>query len=153
MPMPGKAPDHKFARTGLLLGVLLAIALAALAQRYRRYEEPDDTPSFAAKAEFHFIRMQYTDRPEFQRRFGFVSRRAQANGWRAQDWPDAYNNFSLGNQRHTLINTGDPRHVRLTDDDLFDYPWIYATQTGYWDLSTAETDRLREYLMRGGFLV
>jgi len=41
----------------------------------------------------------------------------------------------------------------LLDDHLFDYPWIYATQAGYWDLSDAETARLREYLLRGGFLV
>lgn len=140
-------------RTGLLLAALLALAVVGLAQRFRRYEEPEDTPSFAANAEFHFIRMEYTDRPEYRRRFGFVSRRAQANGWWAQDWPDADNHFTLGIQRLTRINVGEPRHFRLTDDQLFDHPWIYATQTGYWELSDAETSRLREYLMRGGFLV
>ena len=43
--------------------------------------------------------------------------------------------------------------MRFTDDRLFDYPWVYATQTGWWNLSDAETARLREYLLRGGFLV
>ena len=43
--------------------------------------------------------------------------------------------------------------MRLTDDHLFEYPWIYATQTGWWGLTDAETARLREYLLRGGFLV
>ena len=33
------------------------------------------------------------------------------------------------------------------------YPWIYATQAGWWGLTDAETARLREYLQRGGFLV
>jgi hypothetical protein len=36
---------------------------------------------------------------------------------------------------------------------VFEYPWIYATQTGYWDLTDAETERLRKYLLRGGFLM
>ena len=43
--------------------------------------------------------------------------------------------------------------MRLTDDRIFDHPWIYATQTGWWDLTDAEIVRLREYLLRGGFLV
>jgi len=69
------------------------------------------------------------------------------------DWPDADEHFSSGIERLTRIETGDPRHLRLTDDHLFDYPWIYATQTGWWGLTDAETARLREYLLRGGFLV
>src|SRR5262249_22464248 len=32
-------------------------------------------------------------------------------------------------------------------------PWIYATQTGWWGLSNADIAALREYLLRGGFLV
>lgn len=69
------------------------------------------------------------------------------------DWPDADDHFSLGVGRLTRIDTGDPRHLRLTDERLFDYPWIYATQTGWWGLTDAETACLREYLLRGGFLV
>jgi hypothetical protein len=51
------------------------------------------------------------------------------------------------------VNTGEPRHVGLSDPKLFDYPWIYATQVGWWDLTDAEVVRLREFLQRGGFLV
>ena len=69
------------------------------------------------------------------------------------DWPAAENHFTAGVSRLTRIDSGDPRHLRLTDDRLFNYPWLYATQTGWWDLSDAETARLREYLLRGGFLV
>ena len=61
------------------------------------------------------------------------------------DWPDADNHFSMGVQRLTRIHTGDSR--------LFGYPWIYATQTGWWGLSDAETRCLREFLLRGGYLV
>ena len=48
---------------------------------------------------------------------------------------------------------GESESFDLLDDRLFEYPWLYATQTGYWDLSDAELDRLREYLLRGGFLM
>ena len=63
--------------------------------------------------------------------FGFASRGATGEGWWMVDWPDADEHFSMGVSRLTRIHTGDPRHVRLTDPNLFDYPWIYATQTGW----------------------
>lgn len=141
---------------GIGVGALVLLVLVAVAQRGRfRFELPEsesaETPP--RPAEFHFMRMEYTDLPQFQRGFGFRSRRGRGAGWWLQDWPDAEDHFTAGIQRLTRIDTGDPRHVSLLDEHLFDYPWIYATQTGYWDLSDAETARLREYLLRGGFLV
>jgi hypothetical protein len=106
---------------------------------------------FSPNAEFHFLRMEYTD--YMRRGFGNVSRRGRASGWWAQDWPDADEHFTKGVQRLTRIDAGDPQHVSLTDPKLFDYPWIYATQVGYWVLSDEETSRLREYLLRGGFIM
>jgi hypothetical protein len=140
------------------LFALLLLAAAALAQRFGggvRFQGHDEGPDpvFPAGAEFHFIRTEYTDLPQFHRSFGYASRSARGNGWWVVDWPDADNHFSSGIQRLTRIDTGDPRHLSLTDAHLFDYPWIYATQVGWWDLSDAETSRLREYLTRGGFLV
>ncbi len=142
-------------RVYVALGALLTIAAAGLAQRFggiaQRNDEEELMP--AREAEFHFIRTEYTDLPQFHRRFGFSSRDGQGSGWWLVDWPAADNHFTLGIGRLTRIDTGDPRHLRLTDPKLFDYPWIYATQTGWWDLSDAETARLREYLLRGGYLV
>jgi hypothetical protein len=83
----------------------------------------------------------------------FTARRGFGRGWWRQDWPEADIHFSQGLRRLTRINTGEERHLPLTDDRVFEYPWIYATQVGYWDLSNAETNRLRDYLLRGGFLV
>ena len=42
--------------------------------------------------------------------------------------------------------------VRLTDDQLWDYPFLHATGHGNIKLSDVEVTRLREYLTRGGFL-
>ena len=77
----------------------------------------------------------------------------QGSGWWIVDWPAADNHFTSGLQRLTRIDVGDPRHLSLTDSKLFDYPWIYATQTGWWGLSPTEIARLREYLLRGGYLM
>jgi hypothetical protein len=138
-----------------IVAAMLLLAAAALAQRRFRSQPEDEgpRPSFPSGAEFHFIRTEYTDLPQYHRRFGFASRAASGEGWWMVDWPDADDHFSMGVRRLTRIDTGDPRHLRLTDDHLFEYPWIYATQTGWWGLSDAEIARLHEYLLRGGFLM
>src|SRR5580692_5812652 len=145
------------------LGLLGVLAIAALAQRGfqgglgqrvpERGVDPFEEVAQPREGEFHFIRMEYTDLPQYHRGFGYSSRSGQGSGWWLVDWPAADNHFTTGIQRLTRIEAGDPRHLRLTDDNLFDYPWIYATQTGWWGLSDAEVLRLREYLLRGGFLV
>ncbi len=143
------------ARVAIAAAALLLASFAGLAQRFRSQEPEDDAPrpNFPAQAEFHFIRVEYTDLPEFHRTWSYASRNGTGQGWWVVDWPDADDHFSTGVERLTRVNTGDPRHLRLTDDRLFEYPWIYATQTGWWGLNDAETKRLREYLLRGGFIV
>jgi hypothetical protein len=42
--------------------------------------------------------------------------------------------------------------VTLLDERLWDYPFLHVTGHGNIKLSTREVERLREYLMRGGFL-
>lgn len=144
-------------RAALVATGLLGLAAVAFSQRGGRFGGFGDSNSeapeseFSANAEFHFLRMEYTD--YMRRGFGNVSRRGRASGWWAQDWPDADEHFTKGVQRLTRIDAGDPQHVSLTDPKLFDYPWIYATQVGYWVLSDEETSRLREYLLRGGFIM
>lgn len=121
---------------------LLALALAA---SLLGVEWGDKFPK---RGEYHFVRMEYTDMPGARRFF-----RDGRRGWWAQDWPEADIHFSQGIRRLTRLEVGEPTHLPLTDDRIFDYPWVYATQTGYWDLRDHEVKRLREYLDRGGFLV
>jgi hypothetical protein len=144
-------------RVGLIVAVLV-VAGAAWAQRFGGgvgFQGHDEGPEavFPAKGEFHFIRVEYTDLPQYHRGFGFSSRDGRGTGWWLVDWPDADQHFSTGVQRLTRIDTAEPLHMSLTDDKLFDNPFIYATQTGWWDLSNAEVARLREYLLRGGFIM
>jgi len=144
-------------RVSLVLTVSLLLVGTALAQRFGGlgFQGHDEGPSavFPSKGEFHFIRVEYTDLPEFHRGFGFASRSGRGDGWWIVDWPDADEHFSTGVQRLTRVETGEPLHMALTDDKLFDNPWIYATQTGWWGLNNAEIAHLREYLLRGGFLM
>lgn len=43
--------------------------------------------------------------------------------------------------------------VTLDDDRIFDWPWIYAVEVGYWNITDTQAARLRKYLLRGGFLM
>ena len=43
--------------------------------------------------------------------------------------------------------------VDLDSDDIFNYPWVYAVQVENWTFTDAEAKRLREYLLKGGFLM
>ena len=128
-------------------------ACACLAQRGRFLLRDTDEPMPPRGGEFHFVRVEYTDLPQYHRGWGYSSRDGVGSGWWLVDWPAAENHFTAGVERLTRIDAGDPRHLRLTDPHLYDYPWIYATQTGWWGLSDAEIKSLREYLLRGGYLV
>jgi len=136
-----------YARGAIALAVLATGLLGLFQPTRSRGRMPDPGPVPAPSAEFHFIRMEYVDLYRGGRGFGF------GRGWWMQDWPEADVHFAQGIRRLTRIDIGEGRHLPLTDKRLFDYPWIYATQVGFWNLSDAETTRLREYLLRGGFLV
>jgi hypothetical protein len=148
-----------------VVAVLVVAALTLVAQRgfrggggfggfgFGQQEEEGPSPNFKTDTEFHFIRGEYTDSPNYRRGFGNVSRRGRANGWWAQDWPDADEHFTQGVLRLTRIDAGDPRHLGFSDEKIFDNPWVYMTQTAYWALTETEIARMHEFLERGGFLV
>ena len=128
-------------RTRLLPFLLLPLAVLGLAaDRNERTGPTLDPPP----AEFQFARMIYVD---------FAGARGFGRGWWQQDWPEAEQHFMQNVRRLTRVHAGEPVTLALTDENLFDFPWLYATQTGYWDLSDEEVARLREYLLRGGFLM
>ena len=73
--------------------------------------------------------------------------------WRA-DWPEAEQHFSAGLLRLTEIDAApDGVLVRTSDEELFDYPWLYVVEAGSLSLSESDAGKLREYLLRGGFLM
>jgi hypothetical protein len=128
-------------RMRLLPLLLLPLAVLGLAAARTESAGPALGPP---PAEFRFARMIYVD---------FAGARGFGRGWWQQDWPEAEQHFMQNVRRLTRVHAGEPVTLALTDDHLFDFPWLYATQTGYWDLSDEEVARLREYLLRGGFLM
>jgi hypothetical protein len=98
--------------------------------------------------EFHFVRMFYRDGGAMYGRWG------RGEGSWLVDWPDAEYHFHMGVSRLTRVDIGEQaRELRVTDDAIFDYPWLYAVEVGHWTLDDVEAGRLREYLLRGGFLM
>ena len=74
--------------------------------------------------------------------------------WWRIDWPSAEYFFTEGIQRYTAIDiAADSVHVSLIDESIYDYPWLFAQQVGRWQLNDREVATLREYLLRGGFMV
>lgn len=157
-------------RVFLLLILALAALLAttaAVAQRGgfggrgfrgRRFDrdmnDPDDrngVPQWENNQQFKrdvftFVRVRYTS--------------DGSNGWGrgwsrwATDYPDSDLNFSYRLHELTSLEV-DPngKILELTDEELFDYPFIYLIEPGSMSLSEDEVAGLRRYLLNGGFLM
>ena len=88
----------------------------------------------------------------------FTSNRREKRGWDT-DYPGADINFSirlseLTRTRVTLQDKGgDPDHVvvRLTDEALFQCPFVLLEDAGTAVFREQEVPRMREYLLKGGF--
>ena len=89
----------------------------------------------------------------------FQSNRREKRGW-STDYPMADINFPirLAELTRTRIarqpGTLDPEYVvvRLTDQELFQCPYVLFEDAGTIDLAEDEIENLRNYLLKGGFL-
>jgi len=73
----------------------------------------------------------------------------------ATDFPEADWHFIIGVREWAGTNldiSARPEQVTILDERLFEYPLIYFVEPGFMELSSEEARRLREYVMRGGFL-
>lgn len=76
-----------------------------------------------------------------------------AGSW-ITDFPDSDLNLSYRLQQMTSLKVDpDGRTFRLTDPDLFNYPWIYMVEPGALLLRDEEVPILRKYLLNGGVLM
>jgi hypothetical protein len=85
-------------------------------------------------------------------------REAGGQGW-STDYPDAELNFSVRFSELTKARVsrdayGSPEHVvvRLTDEELFQCPYVLMSDVGTASLTDAEIEGLRAYLLKGGFI-
>jgi len=139
--MPERVPQF--------LAIVAAVAMLATGEvRGQAWVAATDTDLETAEpeAEFQFTRLAYSSGP-------YRSRGRGREAWRT-DWPDAEQHFLKGVGRLTRVQAAaNGRILRPLDAALFDYPWIYAVEVGHWSLDEVEAARLREYLLRGGFLM
>ena len=106
------------------------------------------------KTEWAFARLMYPPgwNDGYRGRFG----RNWREGWSlwTQDFPRADRHFSAAVRRLTRIDVRSVEQcVTLDDDDVYNWPWIYAVQVGEWGITDAEANKLRDYLLRGGFFM
>ncbi len=81
------------------------------------------------------------------------ARSSRGHTWNT-DYPKADRQFLQGVLRLTHIEAREQEQVlRPMDPKLFAFPFLYAVEVGYMRLSEEEAARLREYLLRGGFLI
>jgi len=138
----------------LLVGVCVAGAALADPMRFREYpgveyydfELPTD---FRRPAEWVFARLMYP-----------------SIGWGGGGWQNGGTSWTIDypkGDRHIAalvrrLSVIDARSVEQPvnlddDDDVFYWPWLYAVEVGQWDLTDEQAAKLREYLLRGGFLM
>lgn len=139
----------------VLLGALL-VPSAAGAQNgadgwgwgWRRAPPRFPTAEIRQSRFFTFTRVLYQS----------VWREWMGHGWDT-DYPDADANFmrrfsELTTGAVNTDRTGDFNHVvvQLTDDLLFEYPFIFLSDAGTAGFTTEDVEQLRAYLLKGGIL-
>ena len=95
--------------------------------------------------DFTFGRVVYQNFGGFYRGFGF--------GRWSVDFPSADSNVIRALRATTSLKINEPQSVELTDPELYDIPFLYILEVGSLQFSPEEVDALREYLLRGGFLL
>ncbi|HSL71731.1 MAG TPA: DUF4159 domain-containing protein [Longimicrobiales bacterium] len=134
-------------------GLLLLSAAVAVAQAQQGFRgswrgEPLHEGVPDVRGGFSFCRLTYTR----------VRVEGGGQGWRT-DYPNADNNFMTRLTQLTAapVNRWDNGDlgftvVSATDPALFQCPFLFASDIGSGAFSDVEAQRLREYLLKGGFL-
>jgi hypothetical protein len=76
-------------------------------------------------------------------------------GYWTMDYPRSDRHLLQGVRRLTRIDTRSVEQVVRLDgtNEIYNWPMLYAVEVGHWDLPMDVAKQLREYLLRGGFLM
>ena len=142
------------------LGLLLCAATAVFAEReFRVYASLEPQADVALPegwdkpSGFVVARMMYPGNFGF-RRFGFGDWRQGGTAW-AVDYPRGDRYYAKILRRLTTIDVrAAEQPVNLDDgDDVYDWPFMIVGLPGFWELTDQQVVKLRDYLLRGGFLI
>jgi len=140
--------------------LLKGIAIAALAgvcctglyafQRVADWGYQPETST--VKAEFAWSRLSYNS--SMGNYGGYGGGWGRGGGTWSRDYPKADRQVLIALNRLTRVQ-GRPTEqvVNLDSDEIFNYPWVYAVMVHMWTFTDDEAKRLREYLLKGGFLM
>jgi hypothetical protein len=154
---------HRFVKQlGLASLAILGLGLGALhafQRPFRQYPgiEYDDFPlptDYNQPSEWTFARLMYPQAAGVRGGFRGGNWRTGYSMW-TQDYPRADRHFVMAVRRLTRIDARSVEQpVNLEDgDDVYNWPWLYAVQTGSWDLTDEQAAKLRDFLDRGGFFM
>jgi hypothetical protein len=130
-------------------GFLFILCIVAAIASTRAKAESPDMQGNGPEAEFQMARVKY-------RTFGGGGSHGYFQPWWAIDYPLAEEHFFPALRRTTNVQVADEeRHLELSDDRIFEYPFLFLQQPGMgnWRPTPNEAARLREYCLRGGFLL
>ena len=145
----------KIALAGLILFLVAGLAISQGRRRfgYGRQSQEDveeeENPFSGADGEFRLGRVKY-------KTFGGAGSHGLIQPWWAIDYPFAEEHFFAALRRITNISVADAEdHLELTDPAIFQHPFLFLQQPGQgnWRPSDQDAANLREYLLRGGFLL
>ena len=130
----------------VIVPIVLFTAVGYAQQRGWRWQ-PRRATTDDFDGAFHYCRVMYQ------------SNRAGIGGGWSTDYPNADANLSvrlseLTKTRVSRDPSGKPNHliVRITDDELFQCPFIMMQEVGALYIDDQEAVRLRAYFLKGGFL-
>jgi hypothetical protein len=137
------------ARKATVAGLIACLLGGVASAQFWGRQAPEVTPAGPPQAEFHMGRLAYHSR-------GCAGSRGYCNPMWAIDYPYAEGHFLPAVERMTRVEAAeDSMFLTLADERLFDFPWLLLQQPsqGGFEPSPDDVVHLREYLMRGGFLV
>jgi hypothetical protein len=116
--------------------------------RGQEYEDFPLPPDWKQPAEFTVARLRY---PSV---FGLHGMRDGYNQWTV-DYPRSDRHFLKGIRRLTRIDARSVEQVVELDGDpdIYNWPFLYVVEPGYWRLNDEQAAQLRDYLLRGGFMM
>ena len=126
----------------------------------REYEDFPLPPDYKEKTEWAFARLMYPTMPGVHGRYRGWGRYREDDwthgrtSW-TTDYPRADRHFSQALRRLSRVHVRSVEQpVNFEDgDDVFNWPWLYAVEVGHWNLTDAQAQKMREYLLRGGFFM
>jgi hypothetical protein len=122
------------------------------AMEYENFEMP---PDWNQKAEWTRARLRYPDVYGYPNAELILNDGRPFPGYWTMDYPRSDRHLLQGVRRLTRIDSRSVEQVVSFDgsDDMYNYPVMYAVEVGHWRLRDEDAKQLREYLLRGGFLM